>query len=518
MSENFKKLKTKSLYKALAVSALIGVSAGLVSVGIILLSLKLCAISLNAGYYVLIGFAAAAGCFGLTFLLLKPNDKKLAKKLDAEYGLRESVQTMVEYKGEEGGLIEMQRLAADKKLSSLPKSKPRLSKIWHLVLIPVAAVSVFITSVALPRDTVEGWTKPYDPNSEIYTPAESQKTALDELIKTVEESDLKEGIKGVITTALKALRTNMDTDITVGEMSAAVISAVRLTDAAVESSLTFKPIGNKLISSDSTYKLARGLESCFAAYKSKGVSFNSIEAVTGVMTGIEDVMVADLQSALTVIRTTYNVTKDDTEKSIQDLLDTFGKDLSDTVNSVSVPETDGLFKTVKAFYESVNKLRGEIDDLHTDAYLQRVLDESFANLQSGSVGALSEQAFNRMMDLLVRNKLSEIFGISGKLFPVIDDTLTAPQGGDSSGGDGENNDGQANGGSDGDKDKNFGSNDVIYDYTEGKYVPYGEVLYKYYNEVLQRLSSGEMTPELQQYINDYFDLLFSVLDEKEKEN
>ena len=48
-----------------------------------------------------LGIVAALIAGGLAYIFLRPNNKKLAKKLDKELALHEKVQTMVEFKDAE---------------------------------------------------------------------------------------------------------------------------------------------------------------------------------------------------------------------------------------------------------------------------------------------------------------------------------------------------------------------------------------------------------------------------------
>ena len=82
MDKNFKNFKTNYLIRTVLLCIAIGVSAGLLAVGIVLLSLKLNEISINAGFYVLIGVGVAALLGVPLFFLLRPDDVAVAKKID----------------------------------------------------------------------------------------------------------------------------------------------------------------------------------------------------------------------------------------------------------------------------------------------------------------------------------------------------------------------------------------------------------------------------------------------------
>ncbi|MDE5896791.1 MAG: hypothetical protein K2H43_03125, partial [Clostridia bacterium] len=109
MKDSFEKIKRSYLIRAVIAGTVGGVAAGLVCVGAVLLACKLNSVELHAGYYALIGLLPALAIGALLFLLLRPNDRRLAEKLDGKYKLRERVQTMLAYGNEEGVLPELQR-------------------------------------------------------------------------------------------------------------------------------------------------------------------------------------------------------------------------------------------------------------------------------------------------------------------------------------------------------------------------------------------------------------------------
>ena len=55
----------------------------------------------------------------------------------------------------------------------------------------------------------------------------------------------------------------------------------------------------------------------------------------------------------------------------------------------------------------------------------------------------------------------------------------------------------------------FGSDDIIFDPNRGEYVPYGEVIKDYYARITELLVDGNLSPELEEALNDYFAILFN---------
>ena len=155
MDKNFKNFKTNYLIRTVLLCIAIGVSAGLLAVGIVLLSLKLNEISINAGFYVLIGVGVAALLGVPLFFLLRPDDVAVAKKIDDSYALGEKIQTMVEYSDTEGELVAIQRNDAIGRLSGLKVKGVSVKRVIVAAVAAAVGLALFITSIAIPaRATV----------------------------------------------------------------------------------------------------------------------------------------------------------------------------------------------------------------------------------------------------------------------------------------------------------------------------------------------------------------------------
>lgn len=156
ISDEFKKLKKKFLTGAIIKSAVCGVSAGLFAAGVLLLTAKLGGIKIDLIWYIIAGVACALVCGGITFLFLKPSNKKVAKTVDGEYGLREQVQTSLAFSRASGDVVIMQRARAESEIKALPRRKIKFSAIWQYILIAVLAVALAVAGIVVPGKAVEG--------------------------------------------------------------------------------------------------------------------------------------------------------------------------------------------------------------------------------------------------------------------------------------------------------------------------------------------------------------------------
>ncbi len=153
MSVKFSKIKRTQLLRAVVTAVSAGLSAGFLAVGAVLLAWKLGAFSLSAG-------AAAGICAGICvgvaaliglplFFALRPSDEKIARRLDAEHGLNEKIQTMVEYGNREGEMVALQRADAAERLERLPAKKNHLQT--HLALYRISRARMRVIHIGARR-------------------------------------------------------------------------------------------------------------------------------------------------------------------------------------------------------------------------------------------------------------------------------------------------------------------------------------------------------------------------------
>ena len=190
MGESFKKIKSKYFKGAIILSVIIGVCAGLIAVGAVMLTLKLNKIVINGGYYALIAVGTAGIVGALFFLILRPTDKRVAKRLDRDYALGERVQTMVEFSQSFDDMAVLQRNDTSERLKGMSPKKPALKYMLLSLLIPVMACGLFLSGMMVKNPEVGG-------NSDIKPepPVEFddwQKVRLNTLISNVKASNMEE--------------------------------------------------------------------------------------------------------------------------------------------------------------------------------------------------------------------------------------------------------------------------------------------------------------------------------------
>lgn len=138
MDSNFSKFKKRVWLYILIKCLLAGLATAVLAVNAVFIPCKLCGVKLFWLYYVLIGLGGLILGGGLALLLLRTNDKKIAKMLDKELCLQERVQTAYECQGETSDIFALQRANASKSLKSVSNAKS----------YKTLSVAVFFGSVA----------------------------------------------------------------------------------------------------------------------------------------------------------------------------------------------------------------------------------------------------------------------------------------------------------------------------------------------------------------------------------
>ncbi|MDE7083040.1 MAG: hypothetical protein K2O89_04985 [Clostridia bacterium] len=507
MSENFKKLKTKNLIIAIIKSVIVGVAAGLAAAGIVMICMKLCVTAIDSGYYFLIGFATAAVAGCGAFLALRSSDKKLAKRIDEDYSLQERVQTMLEFAGKEGEIVEMQRADTSARIAGLPVLKSTYIRFIAPVVSLILACAVFGTAAVLPADAGSV----FDPGNDKYTATETQLMALDTLITDVENSSVGASLKKELGNALGDFRTALD-DVTVYGAKAAFAETVYKIDDAVIDANSYKTVCPELVKYPRTALLAKAFNDSVTTYQSRNVRISAYAQVENLSVLTEEAVGSVIKKEVDALRAKLNVLKNSTTASL-------AGELNDTVNcfdrtlaaSQKYAE-DGFYTALKDFGDKLKEIAENVDS-YTDDYMQNTFDALSDALVTASAEALHAQAFNRMTQDFVRNRLADIFTDLHSGLPELDDSLTIPAGSnvpsenDPGGEGGDNDDDGDHTGSGGDQEIDFGSDDKIFNPFTGEYVSYLELLDFYQNLLSNKMNGGNLSPELIKFFEDYFSSL-----------
>lgn len=529
MTENFKKFKTKYIAAAVLKSVVVGLCCGLYAAGIVMLAFKLSAVEFFWAYYLLIGAGVALVSGGIAFLVIRPTDRRIARSIDRKYGLNEKVQTMVSCYGQEGDMVALQREDTEEILATVLASKPQrgsakqflagavaaLVSVWQYVVCAVIALALLISSLAVAPATKnsdatgggngETPVQPIGPDDgDGYEFGLVQESELDELILDVRESDLSEDtLKPAFLAVLEGLKESLKEVTTKTEMTMQVVGAISLIDAITDGANSYIPICTPLkeVNENFYYAIVDGA----TAYKGSLSLLTSLRGVKAAAVLVGDTIGEAFTSSLT--------------EAVNDVLLTDNSDQGDKIKAFNT----GLYMALRdsevdksdALYSCLETLRLGLSEVITSrvgvggySYSSNnsEIQKKFSTFQANAPEIIQAQSYVRIMDVYVRNRLIEIFGIKNGEVPALkDEGLSSSFGG---GGDDDNPDpdgGNGNGSGSGNNEGNYNKNqEEVFDPETGERVKYIELLDRYSKRYAERIANGDYG-----YVSEYFSMLSS---------
>ncbi|MBO4982738.1 MAG: hypothetical protein J6D23_01650 [Clostridia bacterium] len=490
MGESFKRFKKKYVLDAVIKAILTGICAVLLVVATFLIVTTLKKLDFNMVYAVLTGVA-----FGLllglgTFFVLKPNDKKLAKKLDNTYGLREKIQTMHAFLDDDGDIKLLQREDAIKILDSKPTNMLGLLKGLVAFFVALVICAAYLVTAIVVAFKSEENTPTHDPGDdtqqggeddedEEFTPTDHQRIALEALIQEVEKSNMQADVKANVLSELNVLLSELDNLRMQSQMKEYVVGVIKAVRAHVNgASSTFK-----------VHMLAK--DNSNSSIKKLSLALYSLN-----MSVIETEFVS-ISSGLFVL----GGSKDD----IAD----FNDELGAIIRNSGLGEEDGLYGVLKALNDSLTLI---VERTYTDENILSKIDEAFNRTAIGELKKIipQEKVNNDVKDRVV-SELMRIFGITEddikeKTDENDDFETTEPEDRPEVGEDG----GYGAGGN------IFGSDDIVIDKdkepagnVDNINVQYGEVIANYESKITEMLRNGEISEELAEILRKYYSVLIT---------
>lgn len=520
MGESFKKLKQKYFTEAVIKGVVAGVSCGLFVVGVVLLTLKLCAVNINWAYYLLMGaVSSAASGFGL-FFLIRPTDKKTAKRLDKEYSLNEKVQTMVEFADRTGEILTLQREKTSEILDNLPEFRFTAANVWRYVasrriwifaVCFVLSLAIFVTAVALPGKTVDGGENSDDPkNPPIDVPIDEDGEfsyslemiySLSELIENVRISELGEGLKQSFVDELRALDKELQSADKVSQMKKAVNDTIVKIDGIVDTANSFGAFIDTAEKFDEYLKSA--VERGIAVFKSSGLTFLNYSVVRSYNLILADNIETTFDKGQYLVNSRNKLiipSEIQLERALGAYLEAFGAAL----DSAEADESDELYKSFDALYSDLTGVKNILFEGYDHQYRKSMIEKAYNDFRESITQALKTQVYNCIMDEFVRLNLKNIFSLTDEDLPPLPYEIigTNEGGGDQT----ENPDGS---GGFGDGNKLLGSDEVVFDPDKEEYVKYSEIIDKYYADIMNDILNGKVPEDLEDYLNLYYEYLYS---------
>lgn len=494
MVEKFRELKKKYALLAMLKGAIAGVFFALFAVGAVMLGIKLGAMRIGWYYYLIIGIGAFAIAFVATFLLTRPTDKSLAKKLDNEYGLKEKVQTMVEFASQDSAVLSLQREDTEQTLRNLPKKKISFAKIWQYIVIAVVGIALFVTGIVVPSY--------YEPPvvDDDFVLNEWDEKALQQLIDDVSASALEDKVKVPSLAALELLKEELKETKSNTAMRRAVRNCAQAIDSAVILANSYRDVAVALNTQTTLKEFTTTIVKAASSYKGE-IEISTLAQVKQANDQSEE----KIRVCLAVFTNSLNAKIKALSQNIEirDAVDEFLAPFNESLSPDDLQEKldgDELYGAMASLSSALSVASEQYVFLET-SYMRTIVANAFTDYISSASRVLVTQVYNNMMNELIHNTLTDVFKVS-----VSPEDLELPGISDGSGGSDED---PWHGGGTGDTEVIYGGNDAIYDHNSAEHVPYGMVWNDYVSKLYDKLNDEQsgLSEEMKVYIQNYIKAL-----------
>ncbi len=247
MDENFKKCKAKLIREFYLKISLISLAVGLTLSGLIILFTRMFGSSFPYYISIIIGAIVMIATFLALAFLKKPNDEKVAERIDSDFRLQEKVTSMVTFQDKEGLLYEKQREDAKEQLSK--KDVKKLPVRLAMINIPalVFGASLFTASFFTPN-VIKAADKDNKPDKD--TINNKTEEIINDIHNIINNSDASAVFKEELNQILEDLLAELNDDTDVLSRMKKVITAEGKVDAALDRANSKEEIGAALEESD----------------------------------------------------------------------------------------------------------------------------------------------------------------------------------------------------------------------------------------------------------------------------
>lgn len=466
MGNNFKKIKVKFIVESLLIALFISILLGLLISSILVLTYKQLGLEYDILLFVLCSVGVFLVSFIVSFIILKPNDIKVAKKIDKQMNLKEKISTMLEYEDKEGYIITKQREDAADKLNNLSVKKIKMHFNKYLLILPLIVLPFCLTSILVDSKFEE--TKP--PIEEPISGDPYIIEQIKDLIREVNEDvNLMYPVKEAYVLHLEGLIEAID----IADISRAKeVEAVNLTitNISLSSSILNSIDDISLALSNSNLAESHVLGTALASYDSERIN-----------------------SALEDIRSYLN------SPSARQRQLNYEELINDGFQLVDNERLDADDELYVEFTNLKNNLAEAITA--TTTYYSD-LENVINNAKKTFEEAVIRQVETLYMANYLEERLIAIFELPNNDEPVNPPVPNPPSG------DEEPTDPDKGGGG-GHGDTIYAGDDIFYDPDKGL-VPYYEVIAKYSAYIEGLVQDGVISEELANYYIEYFNNLYEV--------
>ncbi len=489
MSEGFNNLKKKFKINAILSTILSGLGSGVLITSLLLLIFKLNALDFNP-LFILVGVAATLITASIVFVCLYPFDLRLAKYIDKRLGGKEEAQTMLACKNKNGDMVELQRETTNSRILSIPKKETRVLSMWISAIVMALAIIMLIISLVVPKATVPE--PPKEPEKE-FEFTDEKLTALQNLIDSVKASKLQNDVKNSVVSELEELLDKLyieegEKPVTEKEMKALVVDTILSCRALIDKVDYCDDIGALLAKSNHDF-------------------------LTGLGTSLIDYDSALLRDAI------ENVKKNTNTSNIDDTLDEIYTELSLVSKEANVPNDYNAYIALNTFLNEVNKIiEGRKNGYSLGAALE-FFNDALPPLFDSLANRLPIEKSNEEQKEYITTRLMEIFGLTkNDVFGDDESQVTNPETPEPDDDDKQNEGGMGSG------NTIFGSNELVYYPKLDIITEYGTaidgsttVIGEYYARVIEAIMNGNYSPEVAEYLRNYFNHLYNTSENEGEE-
>lgn len=472
--KSYIKFKKKIVLEVLIKTLAISLSLGLISFSVPFLYYKTKGIEYNLLYLILISIGVCLVTFGLLFLILKPNDVKVAKRLDKELKLNEKVQTMIEYKDKDELMISVQREDTLNILSktSIKNISMKFGILFFIIII--LSMSLTVTSLVIP-----GYEEPEHVHEFIdgvcscgkieevepdYNLDNWTVKAILELIEEVKKSSMNDELKQKYISKLNSLITDLETVTLEKDVKALVESTIKYIEVELD----------KVNTNNEVYTILK--ESNFNVILQIALQINLLKP-----------------NELKLLLESVIITISGSSPAINELRPEF----LDLLTESNLDKEDNLYKALVTYAEAINNCADKDPSVDVN---DRVIEAVRNNLQP-IVDEITYQAENKRVAVVVIDGLEAIFKLND--VEIEDSEIDKLPGNDEDDNKQNNQSGQ---GGLGTGDYLFGSDDLFFDPEKG-IIKYGDVYFEYYGDLLSKFEDGTLPEELREFFDYYFGIL-----------
>ncbi len=462
MGKTFRQFKRKAVCGAILRAVLGGLSLGALVMAACWLTAKWTLSEIHLLRFALIGAVPGVLLAAILGIILYPTDRRLAKKLDRDLSLGERAQTMVAFRGDSSPMAALQRADTEEHLQNAPRRRVKGTATWVFVAAPVVAVLCMAGTVIAPAKEPDA--PPPVVDNSWYLDAFRQ-AKLEQLIVEVAASDMEEEVRDETVRLLENLLNRL------------------------------KTVRKESVMQDEVVKTILAIHDTVSEH-------NIYDVITDAMENVPSDPIRRLGAALFTLKP---LLINEQLKSIRDALAPAGREAEASHMALAIRQALALSGTPEDYRLRVAlaALADRLDAI-TEETAESDLDGFYTEAETLLVEALLPETVNETVAYNTVITLKSIFGIPESALPegLLDKPYDPAEEGeyDPEDSDDEHNDS----GGLGSGEVLFGSNDTIYDPDAGAYVTYGEVLRRYHATVLELIGGGNLPPELEDMLHDYF--------------